>query len=118
MIKLNFSPVRADEKTQASIDGTVLTVNGEAFDLSDIPDGATVNHPVIQNATRNGDDYELTITLTHGANAPHGTRFPEPVEVYCDWELMDGADGLQMPDNYDWELNYQYDGGDTYELMA
>lgn len=88
MIKLNFSPVRADEKTQASLDSAVLTVNGEAFDLSDIPDGATVNHPVIQNATRNGDDYELTLTLTHGANAPHETRFPVPVEVTTEtWEL-------------------------------
>ena len=88
MIKINFSPVRADEKIQAGLDGLVLTVNGEAFDLSDIPDGATVNHPVIQNATRNGDDYELTLTLTHGANAPHETRFPQPVEVTAGaWEL-------------------------------
>lgn len=88
MIKLNFSPVRADEKTSASLDGTALTVNGTDFDLSEIPDGATVNHPVIQNATRNGNDYELTLTLTHGANAPHETRFPEPVEITTEtWEL-------------------------------
>ena len=84
-------------------------VNGESFDLAEIPDGATVQHPVIQNCTRNGDDYELTITLTHGANAPHETRFPQPVEIYCDWELMDGADGVQMPDNYDWELDYTHE---------
>lgn len=88
MIKLNFSPVRADEKTSASLSGTTLTVNDEAFDLSDIPDGATVNHPIIQNATRNGDDYELTLMITHGPNAPHETRFHEPVEVTTEtWEL-------------------------------
>lgn len=88
MIKINFSPVLAGGKTSASLDGDVLTVNGEAFDLSDIPDGATVNHPIIQNATRNGADVELTITLTHGPNAPYETRFPEPVEIAGDtWGL-------------------------------
>lgn len=88
MIKLNFSPIRADEKTDVRIDGHFVIVNGTDFDLSEIPDGATVNHPIIQNATRNGDDYELTLTLTHGANAPHETRFPESVEVTAEtWEL-------------------------------
>lgn len=88
MIKLNFSPIRDDVKTTVRIDGHFVIVNGTDFDLSEIPDGATVNHPVIQNATRNGDDYELTLTITHGPNAPHETRFPEPVEVTTDtWEL-------------------------------
>lgn len=87
MIKINFSPVRADGKTTATLEGSVLTVNGELFDLSEIPDGATVNHPVIQKCTRTGDDYELTLTLSHGPNAPQETRFPEPVEVTEGWEL-------------------------------
>ena len=88
MIKTNFSPVRSDEQTTAELNGLVLTVNGEAFELSDIPDGATVQHPVIQNCTRTGDDYELTVTLTHGPNAPEATRFPEPVIVTdAEWAL-------------------------------
>ena len=88
MIKINFSPVRSDEQTTVALSGLVLTVNNEAFDLSEIPDGATVQHEVIQNCTRNGDDFELTLTLTHGANAPHKTRFPESVEITgSEWEL-------------------------------
>ena len=88
MIKINFSPVRADEKTAATLSGSILTVNGEAFDLSLIEDGATVDHPVIKNCTRTGDDYELTLTLNHGPNAPEETRFPEPVEIDIEtWEL-------------------------------
>lgn len=118
MIKINFSPVRSDEQTKATLSGLVLTVNNEAFDLSEIPDGVTVQHEVIQNCTRNGDDFELTLTLTHGANAPHETRFPEPVEIYCDCELMDGADGLQMPDNYDWELDYVFDETGAQDDLA
>ena len=88
MIKINLSPVRSDEQTTASLNGLVLTVNNVDYDLSEIPDGATVNHTVLQNCTRNGDDFELTITLIHGAKAPYETRFPEPVEIVSDnWEL-------------------------------
>lgn len=88
MIKINFSPVRSDEQTKAALSGLVLTVNNEAFDLSEIPDGATVNHPVIQNCTRNGDDFELTLTLAHGANAPYETRFPESAGITeSEWDL-------------------------------
>ena len=87
MIKINFSPVRADVKTEASLSGLILTVNGEAFDLSLIEDGATIQHPVIQNCTRTGDHYELALTLTHGNPAPHETRFPEPQTVADGWVL-------------------------------
>ena len=88
MIKLNFSPVRAGEKTELSVTGSTITVNGESFELSDIPGGSTVQHSVIQNCTRTGDDYELTVTLLHGANAPQETRFPQSVEINTnDWAL-------------------------------
>ena len=88
MIKINLSPVRSDEQTTAELNGLVLTVNNVDYDLAEIPDGATVNHPVLQNCTRNGNDFELTITLTHGANAPRETRFPESVEIVSDtWQL-------------------------------
>lgn len=87
MIKFNFSPVRADNKTAIRVSGSTVIVNGTDFDLSQIPDGATVDHPVIQNCTRTGDDYELTLQITHGPNAPYETRFPEPVEVTdAEWE--------------------------------
>jgi len=81
MIKINFSPVRADEKTTASILGTVLTLNGQVYDLSELPDGATAQHPVLGEVRRNANIYELSMPLNHGANAPELTRFPEPVEI-------------------------------------
>lgn len=88
MMKINLSPVRSDESFSLAVYGSTVVVNGTDFDLSEIPDGATVDHPVIQNCTRTGDDYELTLTLPHGASAPHETRFPEPVEVTTEtWEL-------------------------------
>ncbi len=87
MIKINLSPVRADVKTEASLSGLIITVGGEAFDLSLIEDGATIQHSVIQNCTRTGDDYELTITLAHGYTAPEETRFPVAQDAEDNWVL-------------------------------
>jgi len=87
MIKINLSPVRADVKTEASLSGLILTVDGEAFDLSLIEDGATIQHSVIQNCTRTGGDYELTITLAHGHTAPEETRFPVAQDAADGWVL-------------------------------
>lgn len=87
MIKINLSPVRADVKTEASLSSLILTVDGEAFDLSLIEDGATIQHSVIQNCTRTGEDYELTIILTHGHTAPEETRFPVAQDAADGWVL-------------------------------
>lgn len=81
MIKLNFSPVNEDVKTECSIRGTVITVDGETTDLSTLPDGATGSTDKLMEVTRTGDDYEVTIKLAHLTNAPRETRFPEAIEV-------------------------------------
>lgn len=78
-LTLNLSPVRSDEETTASLAGTVLNVNGTDYDLSELPDGATAQHPVLGKVTRQGQSYECTIVLGHGPNAPYETRFPAPI---------------------------------------
>jgi len=57
----------------------VLTVNGTDYNLSELPDGATAQHPDLGKVTRNGDEYECTIRLGHGPNALYETRFPEAI---------------------------------------
>jgi len=85
MLTINFSPVRSDAgQLTASLAGKVLTVDGIAYDLNLVPDGATVEHDVLQGLTRTGDDFELTLILPHGAKAPEETRFPQPVTVTVD----------------------------------
>lgn len=83
MLSINLSPVRSDENPlTANLAGTVLTVNEIEYDLALIPDGATVeDHLVLQNVTRMGDNYQLTLVLPHGKNAPKETRFPQPIKV-------------------------------------
>ena len=36
-------------------------------------------HPELGTVKRNGSEYECTIRLGHGPNAPHETRFPAPI---------------------------------------
>lgn len=78
-LTLNLSPVRMDEETTVSSNDTVLTVNDTDYDLSELLDGATAQHPELGTVKRNGSEYECTIRLGHGPNAPHETRFPEPI---------------------------------------
>jgi len=91
MITINFIPQnqRSVEKTGASITGTILTYNGVSYDLSEIPDGATVTHDVIKKAVRSVDDYEINLILNHGDAAPMETRFPEKAIINDgeSWEL-------------------------------
>jgi hypothetical protein len=85
MLTINFSPVRSDElQPEVFYVAPVLTVDNVDYDLSELPDGATAQHPVIGTVERSGNDYELTLVITHGSNAPEATRFPEPLTVTVD----------------------------------
>lgn len=100
-LTLNLSPVRSDEEATASLTGTVLTLNGQDYDLSDLPDGATAQHPDLGKVTRNGDEYECTIKLGHPSQqwqpkegepmvmirASEVMRFPEPIVVTADGDI-------------------------------
>lgn len=100
-LTLNLSPVRSDEETVASLAGTVLSVNGTDYDLSELPDGATAQHPDLGTVKRNGDEYECAICLGHpfeewqpkeGAThtmirASEAMRFPEPIIITTDGEI-------------------------------
>lgn len=118
-LTLNLSPVRADEETTASVNGTVLTVSGTDYDLSDLPDGATAQHPELGNVKRNGDEYECSIRLGHPSQqwqpkegdsmkmvrASKAMRFPEPIVVVANgviplpqpeiWDMKEDPDKLQ-----------------------
>lgn len=88
MLKIKLSPVRSDsEPLTASWLAPVLTVNAVEFDLSELPDGATAEHEVLGTVERSGDDYEVTLTLPHGPDAPYETRFPVDIVMNTDGQL-------------------------------
>ncbi|MCJ8139525.1 hypothetical protein [Falsirhodobacter halotolerans] len=84
---ISFSPVRRDEQLTASIEGDILTLNGQRLDLSGVADGQTLPRSEIDSdwiggpVTRVDGMLRITLILPHGADAPEETLFPKPVVV-------------------------------------
>jgi hypothetical protein len=82
---INLCPVRSDLELQVIKVGSTLTINGEVFDFSVIPDGATLpaeavsSDFVIGEVKRVAGELELTILMPHGAAATEAARFPQPI---------------------------------------
>ena len=87
---ITLSPVRMDETLTASLAGDVLTLNGVEFDLSPLPEGATLPAEAIASdwivgpVSRIDGELHLTLRLPHGQNPSQAVAFPEPVTVTVD----------------------------------
>ena len=101
MLTINLSPIRSDEpQPDISYEAPVLTVGDESFDLSELPSGASAEHPVLGTVERIGDEYEVTLRLPHGPNAPMSTRFPQPIKVTEDGAVkLPPYDSVEEADN-------------------
>lgn len=84
-MKINLSPVRGEVKTELSVTGSTITLNGEEFNLSLLEDGATAEHGKLGMVSRSGNDYELTVVQWHGKNASEEVRFPKPLTITGDY---------------------------------
>lgn len=91
---INFSPIRSDRALEINKTGETLTINGESFDFSQLADGATLPREaigcefIISDVSRVDGEIELTILLPHGANASHEARFPEPINITSDGQVV------------------------------
>ena len=95
-MRISFSPQRRDNALSVSRQGDTLTINGNAFDFSTLPDGATIAaenspSPWIKGPIERIDGkLHLTLLLPHGPNPSAAVAFPDP--------LVDPADGeLELP---------------------
>lgn len=67
-----------------------MTVDGQAFDFSQLPEGGVLPASAIQHdafagpVKRVGGALEMTLLLSHGAKAPQETLFPAPVRMTSD----------------------------------
>lgn len=90
---INLSPQRRDDGLAVSVAGEVLTINGDAVDLSGVTEGAFVdpgNDWIVGDVTRTSGDLILTLIIPHGADAEAGTLFPA--------QIVDPANGsLTLP---------------------
>lgn len=97
-MRVSFSPQRRDDVLEVTKQGGVLTINGTAFDFTDLPDGATLPREAIDcewlssDVARVDGEISLTLILPHGPNPSQSVAFPEP--------LVNPADGA-LPISHD-----------------
>jgi len=86
-MRISFSPQRRDDALTLARSGDTLVVNGDAVDLSVVPDGATLPADAIDSdwivgkVERIGGVLHLTLILPHGPNPSQAVAFPEPISV-------------------------------------
>ena len=91
---LNYSPQRRDDTLIIVKQGDILTINGIPYDFSKLPNGATLPREaidcewIVSDVNRVNGEIELTILLPHGANASHEARFPEPINITSDGQVV------------------------------
>ena len=95
-IKLN--PQRRDDTLTVIKQGDTLSINGEAFDFSAIPEGATLPADAISSEFFSGPVeridgvLHLTMTLPHGADPVEAVAFPA--------DIINPPDGeIELPKN-------------------
>lgn len=87
---ITLTPVRRAAPLSLSRTGDVLTINGQDYDLSGIPEGATLPRDAVacdllaSDIERTGGVLHLTLMLPHGPDAPEATRFPAPITLSTD----------------------------------
>ena len=99
IMKIKFSPQRNDNVLKLEVNGDVVIINDEVFDLSVIPEGATLPSVAISSEFFTGDIsryngvLELEILLPHVYNPPQAIAFPEPIEI-TSGVVIDTASGI------------------------
>jgi hypothetical protein len=86
-MKISFSPIRRDSRSNFAVSGDVLTVDGINYDFGPLNEGDTLPRSAVSgdwlasDVTRESGEIALTVYLPHGVRAPSATRFPSPVTV-------------------------------------
>ena len=89
-MQIKLSPVRSNETISVSRLGDVLTISGEAFDFSQLPEGATLPVEAVGSdhfagpVERISGELHLTLRLPHGPNPSQAVAFPQPITVTQD----------------------------------
>lgn len=94
MIKINLSPqVRVGTLT-VSKSGDALIVNGETYDFSQLTEGSTLPADAIDSEyfvgpiSRVDGEIELTLLLPITRDASEAAKYPEPITMTADGEVI------------------------------
>jgi len=100
-MRISFSPQRRDDKLVVTKHGDILTINGNAFDFSSLPDGAIIPEGeipcewIIGPVGRVGGEIHLTLILPHGPNPSQAVAFPAPLVGAPDGPITWPADPIE-----------------------
>jgi hypothetical protein len=103
-MKIDLSPQRRDDAMTVSKSGDILTINGDVFDFSALPDGATIPAGEVPCGLlmgpieRVGGELRLTLILPHGSNPSPAVAFPTPIIDPPDGLLVLPADPAPIAD--------------------
>ena len=112
-MKVSFSPQRRDDNLVVEINAEIVKINGKAFDLSVIPNGATLpasatgSEYFIDEISRVNNVLVFTLLLPHGANPPRAIAWPEAVKKTPDGVLIDTSKKI-----YPWPVEWPVDHAD------
>lgn len=91
---INLSPQRREDTLTVIKNGDILTINGEVFDFTQIPEGGLLPKEAItcewveQGIKRNNNQLELTLILPLKYEASEAARFPQPIVNPPDGEIQ------------------------------
>jgi len=86
-MRLLLSPVRSDARITASVDGDVLTVDGEVMDFGDVEEGdflpreACSSPWIAGGVTRTDGEIVVPLAFPVRKRATDAALFPEPMDV-------------------------------------
>lgn len=85
-MKISLSPARMDEQLALSVEGKVLTLNGETYDFESLQEGESLENVSkwLQKVSLVNGQLEVILLLPLGPNAPWSSRFPDPLLVFID----------------------------------
>lgn len=98
---IKLSPQRRDDTLTVLKQGDALTVNGEVFDFSSLPEGGVLPSDAINSqwfvgdVSRNDGQLALTLVLPCGPNATEALRFPADMVALEDGLLTFPSDKEQ-----------------------
>ncbi len=104
---ISFSPQRRGGALTLSKSGDVLTINGEQFDFTTLPDGATIPAGEVPCEWISGPvervdgKIHLTVLLPHGPNPSQAVAFPVPITVTADGPIAVPHDPEPEPEEPD-----------------
>lgn len=99
-MQIKLSPQRRDDALAVMKTGEVLTINGNVFDFSGVPDGATVPAGevpcewIVGPVERVSGALHLTLILPHGANPSPAVAFPQSIDNPPDGAIALPADPI------------------------